>query len=314
MKNRTIKYILVSTLLLLSNGFLSAQDAAAQAQDPFFFDRFLLITLLIVAGVVVISAIIALTSLINTMVKVQQIKIYQEQGLEAYLEEVKKPKSASNWWQNIYKRWTNVVPVEKEKDILFDHSYDGIRELDNSLPPWWTALFGITIVFSLIYMVYYHFAGVGPSSAEEYTIEIAQAEEALKAYQAKQANVIDEENLTALTDEQSISLGKTIWDANCVACHGANGEGGVGPNMTDEYWIHGGSIKNVFQTIKNGVPEKGMIAWKTQLRPADMHRVASFIMTLQGTNPPNPKAPEGEKFDPKAVQSDTTANQTLGLK
>lgn len=123
---------------------------------------------------------------------------------------------------------------------------------------------------------------------------------------------MDEENLVPLDKEMDLATGKTLYTTNCVACHGALGEGGVGPNMTDNFWIHGGSVKNIYQTIKNGVPEKGMIAWSTQLRPIDMHRLASYILTLQGTNPPNGKAPEGTEFVPEAAATpqDTTAAPT----
>ncbi|MBK7873216.1 MAG: c-type cytochrome [Saprospiraceae bacterium] len=308
MKNNVLKYFGLTIGLLLVAITAYAQETTP-ATDPYFYERGFSTVLLIVAGVVILGALLALTHLLNMMVKVQQIKIYQEQGLEAYLQEVKKPQQ--NFWQRLYKRWTNVVPIEKEKDILFEHEYDGIRELDNSLPPWWTALFIITVIFSVVYLTYYHLTGAGPSSKEEYEIEVKKAEEAVQAFLARQANQVDETTVEALVDEQSLALGKTLWDANCIVCHGPAGEGGVGPNMTDEYWIHGGTIKDIFKTIKYGVPEKGMISWQSQLRPADMQRVASFILTLQGTNPPNPKAPEGVKME---TQADTTKTDAIGMK
>lgn len=317
MNNNIFKYIGLTASLILVTLIANAQEAAitgGAGTDPYFYERNFSTILLVVAGIVVLGALWALTHLLNMMVKVQQIKIYQEQGLEAYLEEVKKAPQ-ENFWQRMYKRWTQVVPVEKEKDILFDHEFDGIRELDNRLPPWWVALFLITVAFAGVYMIYYHVSGVGPSSVEEYEMEVKKAEEAVQAFLAKQANNVDETTVIVLTDPQDISLGKTIWDANCVACHGAAGEGGVGPNMTDEYWIHGGTIKDIFTTIKYGVPEKGMISWKTQLRPSDMQRVASFILTLQGTNPPNPKAPEGTKMEPNtAIEQDSTKAEAIGMK
>ncbi len=314
MKNNFFKYFGMTISMLLVAVIANAQDAAATsgAQDPFFYQRGFSTALLIAAAIVILGALATLTHLLNVMVKVQQIKIYQEQGMEAYLEEVKKAPSES-FWQRMYKRWTNVVPVEKEKDILFEHEYDGIRELDNTLPPWWTAMFFITIAFAAIYMTYYHFTGAGPSSKEEYEMEVKKAEEAVQAFLARQANQVDENTVTALSDEQALSLGKTIWEANCIVCHGAQGEGGVGPNMTDEYWIHGGTINDIFKTIKYGVPEKGMISWQAQLRPADMQRVASFILTLKGTNPPNPKAPEGTKMEPQATQADSTKADAIGM-
>lgn len=290
MKNNRTKYILATLPFL---GLTSIAGAQA-GETPYFYENFFSNSILIVSGMVILGALIALVYLLNVMVKVQQIKIYEEQGLEAFLEEVKKPKES--FWKQQYKRWTASVPLEKEEDILMDHNYDGIRELDNSLPPWWVALFYISIAFAVVYMTYYHFAGIGISSQEQYEQEMDQAQEAIAVYLSRQANLVDETNVEALTDENEIALGKSIYDVNCVACHGALGEGGVGPNFADQYWIHGGDIKDLFRTIKYGVPEKGMISWQSQLRPSEMQRVASYILTFQGTNPPNAKEPQGELY------------------
>jgi cytochrome c oxidase cbb3-type subunit 3 len=134
------------------------------------------------------------------------------------------------------------------------------------------------------------------------------AEESIKEYLSKQANLVDESNVEALLDDASLAAGKTVYEGKCAACHGMAGEGGVGPNLTDEYWLHGGDIKSVFKTIKYGVPEKGMISWKSQLRPAEMHKTASYILTLVGTNPPNGKEPQGEKLQVEnTMPTDSTA-------
>ncbi|MFN7119407.1 MAG: cbb3-type cytochrome c oxidase N-terminal domain-containing protein [Saprospiraceae bacterium] len=316
MKNKIWRIAGLATAFgLMALGATAQETAAAPASSPNFYESLFSNITLVAAAVVILGALATLVHLLNVMVKVQQVRIYQEQGLEPYLEEVKKGETES-LWTRLYKRWTNVVPVEREEEIVLHHNYDGIRELDNSLPPWWVALFVITIVFSGVYMVYYHWGGSGPSSAEEYTMEVEKAQVAVEAYLAKQANNVDETNVTALNDEQSISLGKTIYDSKCVACHGAAGEGGVGPNLTDDYWLHGGSVQDIFKTIKYGVPEKGMIPWSDQIRPADMQRVASFILSLHGTNPPNGKEPQGEKFQASPTPSDSTAAQqaqTIGM-
>lgn len=307
------KTFLLPFVLLAASGIQAlAQDAAtpaaaAPAAETNFYDSFLSNGLLLFTAFVIIGAFVVMFRLLNVLIKMQQIQIYKEQGFEAFQEAQARP--MENFWNNMYKRWTKVVPVEKEEDILFDHNYDGIKELDNSLPPWWVAMFYITIAFAGIYLFYFHVSGVGKSSKEQYEVEVKKAEVAIAAFQAKQADKVDEENLVPLEKETDIAAGKTLFTTNCVACHGALGEGGVGPNMTDKFWIHGGSIKNIYQTIKNGVPEKGMIAWGNQLRPADMHRLASYILTLQGTNPPNGKAAEGTEFVPEAAATpqDTTA-------
>ena len=263
----------------------------------FTYQELLANGMLLLAAVVIIAAFGVLLHLLNTMVKIQELRIMAEKGI---IPEAKKkestPFSLKDFLKKQYKSWTNVVPIEREKDVMLDHDYDGIRELDNSLPPWWTALFYITIVFSLMYMIYYHWGGNGPSSAQEYEMQMASAQEEVKAYRASLGHELDETNVVAVTDPGELDLGKTLYNTHCVACHGLQGEGGVGPNFADEYWIHGGGIKNVFRIIKYGVVEKGMIAWQNQLRTTDMQKIASYILTFQGTNPPNGKEPQGEIY------------------
>lgn len=136
-----------------------------------------------------------------------------------------------------------------------------------------------------------------------------QAEKEKQAYLAQMANKVNEENVTALTDPAEIAEGKNIFLTNCATCHGKEGQGGAGPNLTDDYWLHGGGIKNVFKTIKYGVPQKGMIAWETQLSPKQIQQVASYILTLRGTNPPGAKEPQGELWKEENIS--TNADTTL---
>ena len=283
-------------LVLGSTGIILAQEVGSEAgKNPNFLPDLMENMVVIMGVVVILGAMLSLLHLVNVLVQVEKIKLMQEHGVEAVEKAALVNKTPL--WKRLYKKWTNVVPIEKENDILFDHEYDGIRELDNSLPPWWVAMFYITIAFAVVYLGYYHFSSYGQSSIQAYEQEVADAEDAIKEYLAKQTDLVDETNVTLLEDGVAVSTGKTIFETNCTACHGALGEGGVGPNLTDPYWIHGGDIKDVFKTIKYGVPEKGMIAWKAQLNPGDMQKVSSYIMTLAGTNPPNSKAPEGEKYE-----------------
>jgi cytochrome c oxidase cbb3-type subunit 3 len=177
-----------------------------------------------------------------------------------------------------------------------DHDYDGIRELDNHLPPWWKFLFYFTIVWAGIYLLVYHVFNVLPLSGEEYDREVAQAEAAMEARQALLSESIDENTVEFTDDPVVMASGETIFKAQCAVCHAADGGGGVGPNFTDEYWIHGGSMSDIFRTIKYGVPEKGMISWQSQLPPSAMRDVSCYIFALKGTTPTNPKEPQGEIY------------------
>jgi cytochrome c oxidase cbb3-type subunit III len=200
-------------------------------------------------------------------------------------------------WKKINKILTKDVPVENEEEIMFHHEYDGIRELDNSLPPWWVYMFYISIIASVIYFVHYHVTETGDLQNVEYQTEMKEAEIQTAAFLKSQANSIDENNVALLTDKVKIKNGENLFTQNCVACHGKAGEGAsVGPNLTDEYWLHGGGVKNVFKTIKYGVPEKGMISWKQDLSPAQIQEVTSYIMSLKGSKPANAKAPQGDLY------------------
>jgi cytochrome c oxidase cbb3-type subunit 3 len=149
--------------------------------------------------------------------------------------------------------------------------------------------------------------GSAPLQAAEYDNEVRKTEAMKKAYLEKVGNSIDESNVTLLADASALDAGKQEFITKCKACHGENGEGGVGPNLTDNYWIHGGSISDVYKTIKYGVPAKGMIAWESSLNPIKMQQVASFIMTLNGTNPAGGKAPQGVLYQPAgSATADTT--------
>ncbi len=212
----------------------------------------------------------------------------------------------------IYKRMTKSIPIEHESDVATDHDYDGIRELDNSLPPWWVYMFYATIVFAVVYLIYFTYGG-GPNQKAEYENAIAQAQQQKTEMLKKNAANIDENSVVVLTDASLISKGKGAFVTKCAACHGQNGEGGVGPNLTDEYWIHGGGIKNVFKTIKYGVQEKGMISWQNQMNPSEMQQVASYILTLKGTNPANAKAPQGNLYTEEAATDSASVDSTKAL-
>lgn len=201
--------------------------------------------------------------------------------------------------------WAYVAAKPQKGVRLMDEEFDGIAELDNNVPPWFNYLFGASIVFAVIYFVDYHVVGASPLSAEEYRQEMVAADVARRERIAAEGS-INEEALVALTDEVSVKTGMEKFQKNCVSCHGAMGQGIVGPNLTDQYWINGGGIKNIFATIKNGVPAKGMISWKLVFTPKEIQQIASYVLTLQGTNPPGAKKSEGTLWvEPKAATIDS---------
>ncbi|WP_460577029.1 cbb3-type cytochrome c oxidase N-terminal domain-containing protein [Hymenobacter coalescens] len=184
-----------------------------------------------------------------------------------------------------------------KEDVMAGHDYDGITEYDNDLPPWWKYGFYLTIVFGVAYFIHFHVTDTGSLSQAEYQQEMEQA-----AVLAAQLGANDDPNkLTTyqpLTATADIDAGKAVFAQNCAACHGQEGEGKVGPNLTDEYWLHGGEINRVYKTVKFGVQGKGMVAWKGKLSSKQLLQVSSYIVSIQGTKPANPKAPQGEKEAP----------------
>jgi len=283
--NRAAKVALIGFFLSLSGGAM-AQDANA-ASDAFMMSDRLLWTFISV-DVILVALILYQIGLIKKIFKMAA------PPTEAELAE-------ENDWAIAGIKLTDNIPLEKEGDVMLDHNYDGIRELDNNLPPWWLYGFYVSIVFAFIYIGYYHFGG-GPSSAEEYQTEMAEAEVEVKAYLSSLSNLVDETNVTLLDAESDLAEGKSIYELNCASCHGMMGEGGVGPTFADSYWKHGGGITNVFTTIKYGVIEKGMISWQSTLSPGEMQKVASYLLTFEGTNPPGMKAPEGELWQESASE------------
>jgi cytochrome c oxidase cbb3-type subunit 3 len=210
----------------------------------------------------------------------------------------------------IYKALTRSNRAGKEKDIMLDHNYDGIRELDNIMPPWLQIILYGTIIFAVVYWMVYHVYDLGKLPKEEYVAELQQAQLMKEARLKLVGASVDENTVMQLTDAATLSSGKSIFISRCAACHGQLGEGGVGPNLTDDYWLHGGTVNDIFKTVKYGVPAKGMVPWQGVLKPEEMQTVASFVMSLHGSNPPNAKDPQGVLVAPQAAASDTTQIKT----
>lgn len=200
----------------------------------------------------------------------------------------------SEWYKKLIAKLTRTGSLENEDQLLLEHDYDGIKELDNNLPPWWVYLFYACIIFGVVYMV--RFEVLGADNQEmELKKEVAQAKIDIAEYMKTAPDMMDEKTVTLLTDPADLAAGKEIFTTNCAACHRADAGGQIGPNLTDDQWILGGGIKNVFHTLVNGGRDgKGMISWKGTLKPKEMQKVASYILSLKGSNPPDAKAPEGE--------------------
>ncbi len=213
-----------------------------------------------------------------------------------------------SWWTRLDRKFlTGAVPIEKEETIVLEHNYDGIRELDNHLPPWWKWLFYASIIWGVAYLIVYHVTDSLPLQTDEYQNEVAAAEVQIARFKASQPaeEEIDLSTLVYTEDAGILAAGKKIFDGQCASCHVADGGGMIGPNLVDEYWLHGGSIQNIYNIIEVGVPEKGMISWKGILNPEQMKAAAFYIMSLQGTTPANPKAPQGEKYVPVKIEEGT---------
>jgi cytochrome c oxidase cbb3-type subunit 3 len=180
-----------------------------------------------------------------------------------------------------------------EEDRAFNAAYDGIQEYDNDLPKWWVYLFYGTIVFAIGYVIYYHAGGPGLSQEALLALDMKRAEEQ-KAAAPKPTGTSADTLLALVKDPEALARGKIVYGEKCGVCHGGDGQGMIGPNLTDNYWLHGGDILAIHKVIKVGVVEKGMLAWEAMLPATDIERVTAYVFSLRGTNPPNPKAPQGD--------------------
>lgn len=276
--------------------FVDSGDQPAFMEQPLIL-LFLLLVLLFL---------IAIEGIVSTLDNI----LYQsldEEGKARYDAKRTAPSKLGLWINNTYKKLLDSKPVESEGEIILDHNYDGIKELDNNLPPWWLYGFYATIIFAFVYMLRYHVFNADDQFAE-YDIEYAEANKAIEEYKKTAKNLVDVNTVEVLTETADLNAGKKIFETNCVACHMADGGGGIGPNLTDKHWILGGGIKNVFNTISEGGRDgKGMVSWKANLKPIEMAQVASYVLQFQGTTPANPKEAEGDIWvDDSAESSDDT--------
>lgn len=283
-----------AVLLLIVAGSLLTQGARAQEAAE---ETAKAVKTNLVSGLAD-SSLYLLISVIGVELLVIMMLLYALRVL-AGIQRTRKPKVATakrriNWLEKLNK--TKSVDAESEADVDMGHDYDGIRELNNPTPPWWRYGFYFSLVFAVVYLWRYHVAQSAPLQLEELAIAQAKAAEEKAAYLANAANNIDENNVKLLTDAADIADGKKAFITSCAPCHGPEAQGVVGPNLTDAFWLHGGSVKDIFSTIKYGVPEKGMKSWKDDFSPKQLAQLTAYIKSVQGSNPPNPKAKEGIEY------------------
>ncbi len=297
---QTINRILAVLLVLMPLAG-QAQTSTGIPQD---------VAIYIMAGFVLLIAILVLVVSV-VILQVLRAMVKKEETSRA-LAEGREPARKESFWKRFLTSANDAVPVEEEGEILLDHNYDGIRELDNHLPPWWKWLFYFTIGFAVVYLFVYHVTDSLPLQEQEYQNQLAEAA-AIKAQREAEspALAIDENSVTMVEDAALLASGKQVYDNNCSQCHRNDGGGGIGPNLTDEYWLHGGSIQDIFRTVKVGVPAKGMISWEPLLSPEQMQNVSSYIMTLSGSNPPNAKAPQGDLYSPDGGSGEEAAADSV---
>ena len=254
-----------------------------------------LLYVLLTLNVLLAGVVIYFRQLLQSLLTIDKVKVEKT---------VKVEDPAERPMAKIMHILTDAAPLDQEETVATDHEYDGIRELDNNLPPWWKWGFYVSIVVGVIYLIHFHVLETGELQIEEYHSEMKRADAEVQAYLAAQKMNVDESNVVVLNEAGALKRGKGLFVQYCEVCHGASGEGKVGPNLTDQYWIYGGDIADVFKTIKYGA-KNGMKSWKDELNPIQIQEVSSFINTLQGTEPDNPKAPQGELYVPDVKDLDT---------
>lgn len=290
--------ILLPLAILLTTGQLMAQSATTPvASTPGLSSNAMTILLLCVIGAELLLILFFAHKTNDFIQKIESKGVSPSRDQDLFS------------WLKVQWSKMNFKPIEEEYKIDTGHSYDGIRELDNVIPPWFTTAFIISIIFAIAYLYRYHIAKSAPMQIEEFEIAMAKAELEHDEYLKTVASNIDESNIAVMTGAD-LEAGQKTFVTLCAACHKTDGGGSVGPNLTDEYWIHGGSLQDVFKTVKYGVPDKGMISWKEQLSPMQMAQVSNYIMTLKGTNPPGAKEKQGVLYVPAATPPDSTAVTT----
>ncbi|WP_323788028.1 cbb3-type cytochrome c oxidase N-terminal domain-containing protein [Psychroserpens sp.] len=298
MRNFIPSWIRVPVIFFIIMGIV--EYTIDSGDQPAFIEKPMVLLFLIL----VLLIIIAIEAIVSSIKNVLYQSLDEEAKARFELKQTE-PSKAIQWINKTYIKLLGSKPIEEEHDIILDHNYDGIKELDNNLPPWWLYGFYASIIFAAIYLVRFHVLN-GENQYEELESDLVQARIDIEEYKKHAKDLVDFNTVELLTDAGDLKAGQKIFEMNCVACHKADGGGGIGPNLTDKHWILGGGIKNVFKTISEGGRDgKGMIAWKQSLKPNEMAQVASYLLQFEGTTPAEPKAPEGDIWIDDNVATET---------
>lgn len=294
-KINTTSIIILATLVM--NQALLAQAAAGTPSSELSILRMLLLIIIVLeAGVIIFFTRIIWKAIYQEEVKTQTVPLAA---------------SSENWLSRWWKKSNNFIPIDQEKDLDTGHNYDGIRELDNNIPSWFSAAFILCILFAGFYLWQYHFAKIMPLQTEEYELEVQQAEIEHEKYLKTAGSKVDEANLALLDDKASLDLGKKYFIANCATCHVVDGGGNQGPNLTDKNWIYGCDPASIYKTIKyGGKTGAGMQAWKDNFSDQQILELASYVRSLGGSKPANPKAAQGPVCEYTAKVDSAVASVT----
>jgi cytochrome c oxidase cbb3-type subunit III len=301
-----ITKVLLPLAFLFTAQSAFAQDAAVAATaEPVSYTWLIL---MVIAVEVAVIAILGLQT-------IRILKMASNEVAETQAHPMAAKVQKESWIQALWVKMNSLRPMEEEADLDTGHSYDGIRELDNITPPWFTAAFVASIIFAIIYLWVFHVSKTAPHQEEEYARVMAQAELDKQAFLATQANSVDENTVQYLASASDLAAGKKVFNNSCAVCHREDMGGSVGPNLVDEYWIHGGSVKDVFALIKYGAQDKGMMPWKDELTPLQIAQVSSYILSRQGETPEGARDPQGDKYVPEAASApaETAGESTAAL-
>lgn len=283
------RIIISSALILLMQPAMAASDSLIPTDIMNYIGYGAIVTMLLLFLIVMLILLKTFKVLTRIIFKYEG---YTEEQIIAEMKPAKKEKKPK---AEVWQKLLSLRPMEQENEILIAHDYDGIQELDNPIPGWFMYLFYGSIVFGVAYLLNYHVFKTGQLQYAEYKTEMVQADIEKKAFLSKAANRVDENTVKLVHDPAVIASGQTIFKSTCAPCHGDHAQGSVGPNLTDDYWLHGGKINDLFKTIKYGVLAKGMPTWEKQLSPKQISDVANYIKSIHGTKPAGAKEPQGTK-------------------